>query len=453
MTAACLFLVSVLLPAWIPGLSETPDHELLFTGNTSSPLYVRISSPEYQQLAAYDEQRVNSLNLLLSHLSVGIRIDGSLSETEVMMDDGLLYSVFTREDENGIQSVYSFEPETCFLSAPPSEDQQSGFSRFLESDFFYLNRFLDWFYNCSLRIAETYQEFSKSENIKVRYSGFRQALRRVTIVFSNEFVKEQFPQAFSAMTDSEEFRTILEKMVFEGPQKMILLLDEDGNPVRINYDGRLGLSRERLRKVSLVWKSLREDGHIRDVLTLKTPSVQGNIRDNIIYSREILPAEDGTRSLQWDCQLDRKTEQEKSKIRFEAKLDDSGTELTGLIRYSDRTGNQDRSITICPAVQKENGGEYAGTLEITDYSGKIITSSILFQIRLSSAGHIDMPDTVVTADLRAGTEDSSEAADRLQDELTAVLIRGLMTLPGTDLDFFSREIPESDWKMLLETMY
>ena len=107
MTAACLFLVSVLLPAWIPGLSETPDHELLFTGNTSSPLYVRISSPEYQQLAAYDEQRVNSLNLLLSHLSVGIRIDGSLSETEVMMDDGLLYSVFTREDENGIQK-YTF---------------------------------------------------------------------------------------------------------------------------------------------------------------------------------------------------------------------------------------------------------------------------------------------------------------------------------------------------------
>ena len=102
----------------------------------------------------------------------------------------------------------------------------------------------------------------------------------MTITFPADFTAEKFPQIISTLVESGESREWIEKFVFHGKQRIVLLLDENERLIRVSYDGEAGISEDKLRRVSVVWRSFREKGIRRDKLVMKTPSVSGYDRNN-----------------------------------------------------------------------------------------------------------------------------------------------------------------------------
>ena len=93
---------------------------------------------------------------------------------------------------------------------------------------------------------------------------------------------------------------------------------------------------------------------------------------------------------------------------------------------------------------KEKEAEYTGTLEITNKTGKIVTSSVLSGF---SIGESIQPDTQKKEQTGSqiikitGNEDIPEDAIR-------ALIQKMLTLPDEDTEFLRKDIPDEIWKLL-----
>ena len=427
--------------------------EALLTGQASGPAALSISSPSYGQLAQFAEDRRESLNRLLSHVSLDILLDGPRSETAVCIDSEQVFSVSGDSGDAGETRIYSFEPETAFIMTEEEPGaESSSFSRFLDRQFYFINRMTDDLYPLFSKTAERFAELSKNGKENLNYKGYGKAVRKVTIQFPAEYAAEHFSKALAELAGTEESSSFIQRMVFSGKQKIVLLYDEADHVLRINYDGIAGLSEDSLRKVSLVWRCLRSEGHRKDLLTLKTPAVKGNDRYNLSYSRDCDLTDPEKQNLVWDFQLDLKSGDVKRKIMYSADFSVSSGELTGTAVYSEKENGTENRITVSPALRKENDAEYKGTIEFNRKTGKILTSSIVCQIRLSFGNAVQFPEnkTSRAVDLRGG--DGRKHEETLQDKMYGLLIRRLLQLPGADTEFLSKDIPEESWNSLIQSL-
>ena len=179
---------------------------------------------------------------------------------------------------------------------------------------------------------------------------------------------------------------------------------------------------------------------------------EGTDRYNISYERETDLSDPDHHMIKWDLQIDLKTEQKKQKISSNADLMFSEQKLTGQIVFSDKQETEEKEITITPSLQKENDSEYAGTIEITNNSGKIVLSSIAASVRIASGNPLHFPETQDLQLIRVSDDDQASVMDRLSDMQNRILIRRLLSLPTEDLAFFSMDIPKDVWQTLMQTL-
>ena len=436
-----LFLLAVSLTA----TAEEIDPDLILRGEIDSPLKLEVSEAVYARLAQFGDDRLESLNKLIKHLGISINMDGDVSETSMLVDGDEVFSFTEAETDSGLQTVYSFDPEHAYASASESTGAgETDFTDFLNEQFFFINRMLDDLYPLFGKLTATFPDFTKDAPEDLSFKGYGKAVRRVSIRFADDYVKEHFPKALADLAVTEESRRFIEGLIFSGVQRVTLLYDENGNVLRVNYDGLVGQDEMSIRKVSLVWRNLRTDGQKKDKVTLKTPAVKGYDRYNMTYVREYDVTDPARHTTNWNFELDLKAGDVKKKVTYTADLINENDELSGKTVYTERENGLENKTTLIPVIRKENSGQYTGTLEITKYSGKIIMSSVKAAVRLGRGSSIGPK---AAADVH--TADSSE---QVQEIIETLLVQKLLTLPQSDLEFFSKDIPEDVWNAITESL-
>lgn len=430
--------------------------ESVLTGDTGSSFSLSILSPEYKSLAQFGESRVDSLNRLLKHLSFSTDINGPVSETTFYVDRDPLFSFIEKKDGTVSDRFYSFPHSTVFCESDDdiiSSDPNPSYSQFLDQEFFPLNQALDSLYAVFDRCSDHYRELSKTTSTSLHFTGFGKGVKRVSVLFPADYVESHFPDALADLSDSETCRRFIQNTVFRGSQKLVLLYDQEGMLLRINYDGTIGSSEDSLSRISVVWKCLRTEGRRKDSLTFKAPSASGSMRSNIVFQRDLDLTDPEKHILLWDLQAESKAGKRKSTTQYRGDLLFFQDTLSGSVRYSCKDDAPEHSFTVIPHIVKENSSEYDGTLEITDYSGKIVTSSINVRVHLGTSAGPVFPDGEPSSISHAPGMDCRISADELQEQISAVLIRKLMTLPKEDTVFLNSDIPEEIWMSLTESIF
>ena len=438
-----MLIMMLFLPSAVAAAVPMPVR--LLTGETNEPLRIVLSDPEVKKLSQFDENRTEQLNRLIRHAGIDLNIDGNYSRTKILIDSEEAFSYLQNEDG---ERIYSFEP-TVVYQGKTEETDDDDFALFLEQILFRANRYMDEFYTLFAAAPETFAERTRKEGTELRLSGFGKAVQRVTIPFPADYVKENFPKALKDLTDSEECQKIISGLTFSGTQKISLLYDAEGRIVRINYDGTVGDSEETLRKVSLVWKVLREDKHQKDSISLKTPAIKGADKDNIALERDIDSSDSALGKYMWDIQIDHRAgKEDKKQTHFSAQLTDADKVISGNIEYNIKRDGKNPQIKVYTEIKEENAGEYKGTIEIADYSGKIEKNRILVHALLQKGETVKWPDEGLTKAETAGNNETVRQNDP-EDTIAGIIIQNLFKLPEEDLTYFSNEIPASMWLELV----
>ena len=449
LTLIMIFLLSLLTSA--VSLSDFSPEETVFSGTFEQPVYLKVFGPVYVRLSQFDQTRTEHLNNLLKHVTLGIILDDKASETVIMVDDDAVLSVTESQTESGTDTWFSLMPDTVFTQKTEDiAEESSSFLQFLENRFFPINRILDTLYQAFRQIPDLFPDMSKSQPVNVRYTGYGKAVLRTTILFPADFVEESFPGALSVLSDSEEYKSYLSLLYFQGAQKITLYYDQEGVLIRATYDGKIGDSPEGLRNISLSWRCLRNGNIIKDDLTLKTPTVKGYDRENMTYSREQTVRDEDIVSMKWDLQIDKKTGTEKQKIRYTADLISDRLNLSGKTIYTVKQDNIETKTEVIPSVQKENGEEYTGTLEIGNYSGKIMKNGYTIRFQIAPCERIADRNTDGIRTVDSGSPEGEAEIQLITESIQKALIRRLMFLPAGDILFLTEDIPEIDLQALFQ---
>ena len=426
----------------------------LLRGDAEGPLSFIVSSPQYTQLAYLGSDRKESLNRLLNHFAIEISLGVNTSETSINIDGDTIISVSETTDGKETATAYSFAPDKVLLNTENTVSaEQSSFSGFLNGQFWLINRLMDHLYTAFGKIPETYPDFCREGKENLNYKGYGKAVRKTTIVFPADYVKENFPEAPAALAGDEETAELIRKALFSGAQKIILLYDEEGHILRINYDGTVGFNEESMRKVSAAWRCLRAENQTKDLLTLKSPAAKGNDRYNLSYTRDLDLTADETHPLSWDLQLDMKDGDVKKKVAFTADILSAEGAVTGTVRFSEKHDGVEHKVELVPEVRKENGQEYSGTIEITYKTGKIVTSSIQAGITVSAGKETGPAGRSESVPVNARSEEGKILAEQLENQARSILAGRMLKLPREDTDFLNQDIPADVWNSLVQSLY
>ena len=451
----CFTAALIMLIYPIMALSEGFGTDLILKGEYPSPISISISSPSYRLLSQFNDERKEDLNKLMKHLGLKISLDGYIFETSLLVDQDELYTV-TESDEQSVKTTYySFDSQTFYEQKTDSDTQEdlSDFNAFLENGFFSLNRMLDDLYPIFEKLPSFFSDYSKTAAVSLNFKGYGKGVKRITISLPHQYVTEHFPDTLSNLAETDKCRQFIKGLIFSGTQKIILLFDQNERLLRINYDGITGFTEESLRKVSLVWRNLRDADQIKDHITIKTPAQKGNDRDNLTFEREISIPQQGNHSYSWNLQSERKNGTTKQKISFTGDIKSENNLINGNILYTEKKEDAEKTIRISPSLSKENESEYKGTIEITNYSGKIVISSILADLAVSPGRLLSLPENGSKKAIRETTTVPLSGTDPVQVQLNSILIQKLLTLPDEDTAFFRKDIPDSIWDSLMQSMF
>ena len=423
---------------------------LLCTGRTDSALRFSIRSPQFLALEQFDEKRISDLNRLISHMGVETDTDGEAGRAVIKVDGEPLFTLHSRISGEYDEQIYSFMPGYLVRQKKDRADEDSMLV-FLEQRFFPMNRFLDDLFPALEKCRTLFPEYTKTEKCNISYTGYGKAVKRMTITFPADFTAEKFPQIISTLVESGESREWIEKFVFHGKQRIVLLLDENERLIRVSYDGEAGISEDKLRRVSVVWRSFREKGIRRDKLVMKTPSVSGYDRNNLTYTCEMDESGEGDQKLAFDYQLDLRENDEKKKIRFLSDLSITDHTLNGTLTYDEKGDGSECVVSVKPEINIQNNAEADGTLEITKKKGKIVKNSLTLQIHLDEGDPVAYPETEGLIVVEPEKEDAA-VYERIQEGFAGLLIQRLMDLPEGDLGFLLSGLSDSGLSILTDSI-
>ena len=208
-----------------------------------------------------------------------------------------------------------------------------------------------------------------------------------------------------------------------------------------------------MRKVSVVWRCKRSDAGKKDHLTLKTPSLTGYDKYNLIYERDVDACSQDFGSIKWDFQLDFREGQTKKKTGFKADLTFAENMLKGAINYSEKQDGNESKMIIVPSIQKEKPSEFFGTIEIANYSGKIVLTRTEYTVQISAGKKLTLPEITTIPENGSSVKGVVTDDEQIQDLLSGALIRKLLSLPAEDLVFFNSDIPDDVWNMLVQSLF
>ena len=193
--------------------AEEITADFLMTGETNKHVSMIISSPEYKTISRFGEERKDSLNRLLKHLSLAVNTDGDISETIVMIDQEPVYSYVETTTDSIQKTVYSVSPDTVVVQQREDQEDDSSVISFMNDHFFMLNKLLDDLYPAFEKSAEVFGDFAKESSVSLNFSGYGKAVKRITISLPEQYVSDQFPTVPADLVDSPVCREYINHLM------------------------------------------------------------------------------------------------------------------------------------------------------------------------------------------------------------------------------------------------
>lgn len=445
-----IFLLFCMMLLCAPLSSEAgkPLPVALLTGEADLPVRLQLSSPEYRTLSPFDESRLDQLNRLIRHLSLELDLDLNLAAGSLLTDSKTAVSFLQRTSPDGSGEVlWSVEPDTVYRTSAESDAAlQDETVRFLEETFLPVNRMLNALYPVFCALPETVGQ-TKQLDASLSFSGYGRAVKRINMTIPADMAAGNYRDQLASLCADDAVRDMISNLVFSGPQKISLMLDAEGRVLRITYDGTAGFSADDLRKVSAVWKCLRDGEHFRDSLTLKTPSESGD-RWNVSMERNLDPTGASGASWDWSFEIDWKTGAVRVPIHFTVHGEKAGESFTGQLTHSVIRDRIKQLLTVSASLDLPEDGTSAGGLEIIHKTGKIEKEHLLLQLAVSPGEHRAWPeeDALHSIDF-APEQDKPFPVPRA---VRKQLLRSFLLLPDEDLMYLVSGIPENEWKSILQ---
>ena len=127
--------------------------------------------------------------------------------------------------------------------------------------------------------------------------------------------------------------------------------------------------------------------------------------------------------------------------------------LKGDINYSEKQDGNESKVIIVPSIQKEKPSEFFGTIEIANYSGKIVLTRTEYTVQISTGENLTVPEIMTVQESGISEEGIVTDYEQIQDLLSGALIRKLLSLPAEDLEFFNSDIPDEVWNALVQSLF
>ena len=398
-------------------------------------------SLKVDSLAAFDEHRTEQLNQLLSHFSGRAETDGDRTALTLFagLEEALRLTVNREGGEE--QLFFSCAPLTAY-TFPAGE---SPWTTEPESEWMQLAA------RCRLLLTEGYAFFSElpglcpeacretAVNENIRKVG--KAKKKVTVSFSKQEAAEGRISAALAGTNREKVKQELAALTFDGAQRAVLYFNGEDQLIKVSFSGEISMGEGTARKVSLEWRCFRTAEGNYDDLTLKTPEVRGNDRDNVVLQREETFGEQET------LEISLSGDQVKNRVRTRRQATVSlawAEQLTGQMEMKETRGDDTALIRVTPEIRTENGKEYRGTLAISRETGKITEEAVTVQLSLGPGEPVALPEAEGTVAVAAGESADSEALQALKDKIIAAVFGKMICLPAEDLGFLTDGIAAGD---------
>ena len=134
-------------------------------------------------------------------------------------------------------------------------------------------------------------------------------------------------------------------------------------------------------------------------------------------------------------------------------IDISENMLKGEVDYSEKQDGNETKIIIVPSLKKEKTSEFFGTIEIANYSGKIVLTRTEYTVQISTGENLTVPEIMTVQESGTSEEGIVTDYEQIQDLLSGALIRKLLSLPAEDLEFFNSDIPDEVWNALVQSLF
>lgn len=443
----CLILFCLLLLPISISCSQagSPDPLAVLSGECDIPVRLDILSPEYTQVDYLDENRTAQLNRLLHHLSLSVTLDQSVSVTALNIDQDPVMTILRQQGSEEDQILFSFEPESVYLEEANTEEDTAAADSlipFLGNVAVPSLQHLDSFLRLFSRLPEAFPEKVRETDTDLSLRGFGRGKKRLDLVFYPDEVMELFPGRLVELSDSAFCDDLLGRLVFSGKQKASFLYDQSGELIRFTYNGNAGYSEEQLMNISLNWKCLRLSGHQKDVISLKCPRVKDSDHLILDLSRDQDTTQAETGTLDYQIQLDRRADKERRVTGLAAQYQIGTEQWNGEVRFSVQSGKEREELSLQTLLTPNGTEEYAGTLEIKKYSGKIQTGDMNARIRLAPGEAQHWPSDASLKTVRLSGDVLSDA--HIREAAGRLIVRKILQLPEEDLEFILEGISPGD---------
>ncbi len=444
--------VILLLFVFFCGLSKAASltgllDQVLFSDSAAIEVSI---TPEIVSLPAMGPNRLEILNQLMKHLKLRITRNPPYEQVGISVDDADALLVTAKKAEDGTEvrfssvpdQLYYFEHRSSLSEVLLNGNPDPSVQIHAETVWHLLdegNRFLT-------ELPELFEDLTRSSRIRQKLK-MGTAVRKVSVTVSADHIPDgKIPRLTEASSGYSRLHRLLSRLVFKGRQQLVLFYDEQGSLLKANYSGTAGFGEDRFRNISLEWKCLRAPERIRDELTLRTPSPDGNHRNNLILSRDWAIRPDGE-----ECtvsgQYDLKDGGRRTLTKWTAEVR-AAEDLSGSFQWTD-TGNGDTQVHRISFHMNDPGDtEYHGTVNLAGELNKLTQ----YQLCLNFDG-APAPDPVAVepgSGRSVTVAENSPLYGTLLDTMVHDVLSAVVRLPQSETVYLNGDIPSGQWQQIIQ---
>ena len=404
---------------------------------------------EAEKVSQFDENRTSQLNRLLRHLEIYGAVSSRESEASFLLDGQELFTVRESELGESVRTVFTSNGGQPYVFPGHSESAENVMTlqaaqggnpfRWNRNIYLALDDYRDFFHN----LPDAFPDHSTASKTSEKYRDYGKAVRKVTVIIQGEELNAFF-QRNTSVSAQHTIYPDPARLVFDGRQSFTLMFTEDGSLIRIMYSGKAGSGPDDIRNVRLDWKTVRGETLEKDEIELRTPDIRGTRRDNFLLNHTWKSDGEGGESFSWTAETDRVAGGVRTREFSKASLELKDQRITGTMSERNLSRGNDNSSELILDVSAAYTGSYSGTLEIIRKKDKIEKDKWMF--RFSLAGGLPAQEFSGSADMIPAENVSPQV---ILEQLTASVVRGLLTLPAEDLAFLKDGIPDDIWEELL----
>ena len=447
-----LFLSLLMLLTAIPASAEAPflQHADEWLPLLSAMPVEAVITADVISCMPYDEDRVAMLRQVTDELTMRLRVAGEEGSVTILVGATEALTMSTRGNEAQLSCL----PEMTFTASDDPMGRLLGDSTEVSAPFGLsaeAETLLEDGWTLLLALEEPLAPYGNRKNVKTNITDMGLARTCTDYTIPAGKVDLLLPMLLENCPEGW-LKEILSGLTFSGKQTLRVYRDENGIPLRMEYNGTCG-PEGNLLTVKLVWRMRRDDVAHRDELTLTSPAKTGTNKNNLEFSRVLKKNKQGAWELEgsftYTVVFNRETTTRKGTFSLVNASTDTADVVTGEVTLQQKLPGQDdfAGFRFAPEMTlsaADGVPAVSGSVTVSTLRGKDVLDSAVLHIDLHPfAGVIwQEREETIDMDLLSPAEMAALQAD-VTYGTAAALVRPLIMLLGDTADWFFRDmLPE-----------